>query len=151
MGEKRKERVPYLLDFYPLQGEEHTRIHAFFEHLKEGRLTTTKCRACGEVLWQPRVVCSHCNADEMEWIDLPKEGEIFAFSSVMLGAPKGMEDQVPFVVAIVKLKGMDLQVLARIDGASYEELKIGQPVLLKVQQLKDGRVWFRFEVESGTG
>ncbi len=144
MGEER-ERVPYVLDFYPLQTEEDTRIHQFFQNLKEGRLTTTKCRACGEILWQPRVVCPHCNADEMDWIDLPKQGEIYAFTSVLLGAPKGMEDETPFVVGIVKLKGMDLKVLARVDGVRYDDLRIGQAVKLKVHALDDGRVWFRFQ------
>lgn len=145
VGQKGR-KVPYLLDFYPLQDEKHTRIHPFFKHLKEGRLTTTKCSACGEILWQPRVVCPHCNAEEMEWIDLPKEGEIYAFTAVLAGAPKGMEDEVPFALGIVKLKGTDLSVLARIDGAGYEELEIGQRVRLKVQDLEDGRFWFRFQV-----
>lgn len=148
MGEEKQGRVPYLLDFYPLQDEEYTRIHPFFRHLKEGRLTTTKCRACGEVLWQPRVVCPHCNAEDMEWIDLPQEGELFAFTAVMVGAPKGLEDDVPFVVGIVKLKDMDLKVLTRIEGASYEDLRIGQPVRLQVHHLDDGRIWFRFRVEG---
>ncbi len=139
-----KRRVPYLLDFYPLQDEGHTRIYPFFRHLKEGRLTTTRCKACGEILWQPRVVCPHCNADEMDWIDLPQEGELHAFTAVLAGAPKGMEDDVPFVVGIVRLRGTDLSVLARIDGATYEELEIGQRVTLKVEELEDGRFWFRF-------
>ena len=140
---KAERKVPYLLDFYPLQGEEHTRIYPFFDHLREGRLTTTRCVACGEVLWQPRVVCPHCNADKMEWIDLPHEGEIFAFTSVRLGAPMGMEDDLPFVIGIVKLKGAGLQILARIDG-DEESLRIGQPVRVAVDHLPDGRVWFRF-------
>ncbi|MFQ5553208.1 MAG: Zn-ribbon domain-containing OB-fold protein, partial [Thermoplasmata archaeon] len=141
-------RVPYLLDFYPLQGEEHTRIHPFFKHLQEGRLTTTRCSACGEVLWQPRVVCSHCNSDEMEWIDLPQEGDIFAFTSVKVGAPLGMEADLPFVVGIVKLKGIDLQILARIDG-DEASLHIGQPVRVAIDRLPDGRVWFRFKAVEG--
>lgn len=140
---KAERRVPYLLDFYPLQGEEHTRIYPFFDHLREGRLTTTRCVACGEVLWQPRVVCPHCNADKMEWIDLPHEGEIFAFTSVRVGAPKGMEDDLPYVVGIVTLKGTDMQILARIEG-DEESLEIGQPVRVTVERLADGRVWFRF-------
>lgn len=149
MGKTEAERrVPYLLDFYPLQGEEHTRIHPFFKNLQEGRLTTTRCSACGQVLWQPRVVCNHCNADEMEWIDLPQEGEIFAFTSVQLGAPKGMEDDLPFVVGIVTLKGTDFQILARIDG-DEASLRIGQPVRVAVDHLPDGRVWFRFRAVEG--
>lgn len=143
MGEPAERKVPYLLDFYPLQDEEHTRIHPFFTHLKEGRLTTTKCTACGEVLWQPRVVCPHCNAEEMEWVDLPHEGTLYAFTEVRVGAPKGMEGDVPFAVGIVELAG-GFRVLARIDGASYEDLEIGQPVRFQVHPLPDGRVWFRF-------
>jgi hypothetical protein len=64
VGEER--RQPYLLDFFPLEREDQTRIHPFFKHLAEGRLTTTHCRRCGKLLWQPRVVCPHCNGDEME-------------------------------------------------------------------------------------
>ncbi len=149
MGSEER-KIPYLLDFYPLQEEEYTRIHPFYKHLKEGRLTTTKCGVCGEILWQPRVVCPHCNAEEMDWVDLPKEGEIHAFTAVLAGAPKGMEDEVPFVVGIVKLRGTDISVLARIDDAEYADLKIGQAVKMRVKMLDDGRAWFRFTpVDAG--
>lgn len=134
----------FAFDFYPLQSAEQTRIHPFFEHLRDGRLTTTKCRACGTVLWQPRIVCSQCNAADMEWIDLPKEGTIFAFTAVYAGAPLGMEEDVPFVVAVVELDGAPLKIVGRIDDAAYEDLMIGDPVSLKVIELQDGRVWFRF-------
>ncbi|MCJ2532096.1 MAG: OB-fold domain-containing protein, partial [Candidatus Thermoplasmatota archaeon] len=82
-------------------------------------------------------------ADEMEWVDLPQVGEIFAFTSVQAGAPKGMEEDLPFVVGIVTLKGTDMQILARIEG-DEESLEIGQPVRVTVERLADGRVWFRF-------
>lgn len=51
------QELHFAFDFVPLQGPEHTRIFPFFENLKQGRLTTTKCGKCGAVLWQPRVVC----------------------------------------------------------------------------------------------
>jgi len=134
----------YAFDFYPLQSAEHTRIHLFFENLKAGRLTTTKCAGCGTVLWQPRVVCPRCNGDAMEWVDLPKEGALFAFTVVLAGAPLGMEKDVPFVVAVVQLDGSPIRVVARIDDAAYEDLHIGDPVALRVIRLPDGRAWFRF-------
>jgi len=134
----------FAFDFYPLESEQQTRIAPFFEHLRQGRLTTTKCAECGLVLWQPRVVCAHCHGDRMEWIDLPKAGTIFAHTAVLAGAPVGFEKDVPFVVAVVQLDGIDLKVTARIDDARYEELRIGDPVRLKVISLQDGRQWFRF-------
>lgn len=140
-----KIELPYLLDFCPLQTEDFTRIHAFFDNLKEGRLTTTKCKKCGEILWQPRTVCPHCNADEMEWIDLPQEGKLFAFTEVIYGAPLGMEQDAPFSIGLVELDDLPMSVLARIDDVHFEDLEVGQEMKLKIVNLEDGRVWFRWE------
>ena len=145
MGEPQE--VRFAFDFYPLQSPEHTRIWPFFQHLKEGRLTTTKCTACGALLWQPRVVCPKCNGDAMEWVDLPRRGRLFAFTAVFAGAPLGMENDLPFVVAVVELDGSPLKVVARIDDARYEDLTIGDAVSFRVFELQDGRVWFRFVPE----
>ncbi|MFB6353998.1 MAG: zinc ribbon domain-containing protein, partial [Halobacteriales archaeon] len=48
--------LPRLLDFYELQTAEHTGIHEFYENLRDGRLTTTECDDCGELLFPPRIV-----------------------------------------------------------------------------------------------
>jgi len=136
-------KLPQMLDFYPLEDEKNTRISQFFSNLKEGRLTTTKCKKCGKVLWPPRIVCSNCFSDELEWIDLGTEGELYAFTEMRLGAPLGFIEDVPFCVGIVKIGGLSIS--ARIDNAKYEDLKVGQRVRLKVVELDDGRVFYRFE------
>lgn len=137
--------MPYILDFYPLQTEEFTQIHSFFENLKEGKFTTTKCKKCGEILWQPRIVCPHCSGNEMDWIDLPQEGKLFAFTEVFYGVPLGLEQDAPFSIGVVELDGLPMSVLARIDDAHFEDLEVGQEMKLKIINLEDGRVWFRWE------
>ena len=136
-------KLPYMLDFYPLEDEKNTRISQFFSNLKERRLTTTKCKKCGKVLWPPRIVCSHCFSDELEWVDLGTEGELYAFTEMRLGAPLGFVEDVPFCIGIVRIGELSLS--ARIDNAKYEDLKIGQKVRLKVVELDDGRVFYRFD------
>ncbi|MDI6707591.1 MAG: Zn-ribbon domain-containing OB-fold protein [Candidatus Thermoplasmatota archaeon] len=137
--------LPYMLDFYPLEDEKFTRIHQFFTNLKAGKFTTTRCKKCSTILWQPRVVCSECLSTELEWIELPKEGELFAYTAMVLGAPLGMEKEVPFVIGIVKLDGIDLKILSRIDDVKYEDCEIGMRVELKVIRLEDERVFYRFK------
>ncbi|MEK6852025.1 MAG: OB-fold domain-containing protein, partial [Candidatus Thermoplasmatota archaeon] len=88
--------------------------------------------------------CPKCNGDAMEWVDLPRDGTLYAFTAVLAGAPLGMEKDVPFVVAVVQLDGVPLKVVARVDDAKYEDLRLGDPVTLRVIDLKDGRTWFRF-------
>jgi len=135
-------KLPYMLDFYPLEDTKATGISQFFKSLKEGRLTTTKCRKCGKLLWPPRIVCSNCLSNELEWIDLGVEAQLYAFTEMKLGAPIGFVEDVPFCIGIVKIGGLLMS--TRIDNAKYDELKIGDKLRLKVVELPDGRVFFRF-------
>ena len=135
-------KLPFMLDFYPLQDEKNTRIAQFFKNLKEGRLTTTKCRNCEKKLWAPRIVCPHCLSEDLEWIDLGTDGNLHAFTEIRIGAPLGFTQDVPFCVGLVKIGGVILS--ARIDDAKYEDLKIGDKVRLKIVELEDGRVFYRF-------
>lgn len=148
------ECVPYILDFLPLEGPDQTRIHPFYDNLREGRLTTTRCTACGKVLWQPRVVCPHCNADTMEWIDLPREGTVYAHTAMVLGAPMGFEGETPFVIAIVSLDLGELgslNLFTRVDDTTYEDLSVGDRVWFKTTDCGDGRVFYRFSARPPPG
>ncbi len=139
-------KLPYMLDFYPLEDEKSTRISQFYKNLKKGRLTTTRCRKCGKLLWPPRVVCPGCLSDEFEWVDLGVEGELYAFTEMRTGAPLGFVQDVPFCIGMVKISG--LLISARIDNAKYEDLKIGEKVKLKIVELEDERVFYRFRRTS---
>ena len=141
---KRQEtiKLPYMLDFFPLEDEKNTRISSFFKNVKQGRLTTTKCKECGKLLWPPRVICPECLSDKLGWINLGTEGELYSFTEVRLGAALGWVQDVPFCVGIVKIGG--LLISTRIDDARYEDLKIGDRVQLKIVELDDGRVFYRF-------
>lgn len=141
---KRQEtiKLPYMLDFFPLEDEKNTRISSFFKNLKQGRLTTTKCKECRKLLWPPRIICPECLSDKLGWINLGTEGELYSFTEVRLGAALGWVQDVPFCVGIVKIGG--LLISARIDDARYKDLKIGDRVQLKIVELDDGRVFYRF-------
>ncbi|OVE85169.1 Zn-ribbon domain-containing OB-fold protein [Natronolimnobius baerhuensis] len=139
--------LPRLLDFYELQTADQTKIHEFYDNLRDGRLTTTECRDCEAIHYPPRIVCPECTGDNLEYVDLPHEGELFTFSEVRGGLPMGLsEHDVPFVVGVVDLGPVKLS--ARIDDASYADLEIGDSVELKIVEI-DGptdqeRVFYRF-------
>lgn len=135
-------KLPFMLDYYPLEDSRATQISQFFQNLKKGQLTTTRCKKCAQLLWPPRIVCPNCLSDELEWVDLGIEGELYAFTEVRVGAPLGFVQDVPFCVGLVKIGG--LLISSRIDNAKYDQLKIGDKVRLKVVELEDGRVFYRF-------
>ncbi len=136
-------KLPAMLDVYPLEDDKSTRVSQFFKNLKEGRLTTTKCEKCSRLLWPPRIVCPNCLSTELEWVDLGTEGELYAFTEMRLGAPLGFVEEVPFCAGIVKIN--DLLISTRIDNIKYDDLKIGDKLQLKIVELEDGRVFYRFQ------
>ncbi|WP_313696303.1 Zn-ribbon domain-containing OB-fold protein [Halorarum halobium] len=147
--------LPRLLDFYELQTAEHTRIHEFYDRLREGVLSTTRCADCDALHYPPRVVCPECTGEDLEYVELPDTGTLYAFSALRGGAPMGMADEAPFTVGVVDLDGVDVRLSARIDGATVEDLDIGDPVELAVVDV-DGpadheRVFYRFEPAGATG
>jgi len=139
-----REKRPFLLDFFPLETADQTRLSPFYDHLRAGRLTTTRCRKDGDLHWPPRTACPTCHGEELDWVDLPGRGTIYAFSAVLGGAPLGMEDEVPFAVGLVDLEGASLRLFGRIEGRPWTELTIGQSVRVEPYDIGDGRYFYRF-------
>jgi uncharacterized OB-fold protein len=137
---------PFLLDFFPLETADQTRLARFFERLREGRLSTTRCPRDGSVHWPPRTACPECHHEQLDWVDLPESGVIYAFSAVLGGAPLGMEEEVPFAVGLVDLSGSPLRLFGRIEGRPWTELRIGQKVRVEPYDVGDGRWFYRFRV-----
>lgn len=145
---KAREKPPFLLDFFPLETENDTRLSRFYERLREGRLSTTRCPADGRLSWPPRTACPQCHSERLDWVDLPEGGRLYAFSAVLTGAPLGMEDEVPFAVGLVDLDGVPLRLFGRIEGKPWNELHIGQKVRAEAYDVGDGRVFYRFRVDA---
>lgn len=142
--ERARAPTPFLLDFLPLEGENETRLARFFSRLAEGRLSTTRCPSDGLLLWPPRTACPHCHSETLEWVDLPEEGRLYAFSAVLAGAPLGMESEVPFAVGLVDLTGAPLRLFGRVEGRPWEALRVGDRVRVEPYAAPDGRWFYRF-------
>jgi len=140
------ERLPYLLDLYPVEAPTQTHLSPFFDALREGRFTTTRCRKDRKLLWPPRVVCPVCHTSGLEWVDLPATGRVYAFSALLAGAPVGQEADLPRVVGLVELDGAPLRLFGRLLGIDWRECRIGLPVRVEPFTLPDGRAYYAFRV-----
>jgi uncharacterized protein len=141
-------KPPFLLDFFPLETPDQTRLSGFYDALRMGKFRTTRCPNDRELHWPPRVVCPKCHTESLEWIDLPTRGRIYAFSAVLAGAPLGMEADVPYVVGLIDLEGAPLRLFGRIVGRPWESCQIGGPVRVEPFEHDDGRIFYRFRVEA---
>ncbi len=127
-------------DQYPPESEEETQLHAFFQNLKNGRFTTTRCEGCGKVWWPPRTICPNCITSNLEWVELPKNGRLKLYT--VCQREKGVE---PVVLGIVEIGG--LHIPSKIN-ASIEEIEEGMELFLEIENLEDGRVIYAFSKQE---
>ncbi len=121
------------VDPFPLQSAEHTKLADFYARLGEGRLSTTRCAGCRRTAWPPRAFCPECTSDRFEWVDLPAEGTVHAFTVQDTGLPAGFAG--PRVFAIVKVDGHRIFTII-VDG-DPARVVIGQRVRLKPVRVAD--------------
>ncbi len=122
---------PVTMDMWPIEAKEFNRSWPFYENLKQGRFTTTKCKDCGNVSYPPRVICPQCYSENLEFVDLPKKGKVVVFSEEVKGVPIGFES--PLIHAVVDL-GTDpmRRLLTRVINCPAGTLKRGDEVQLIV-------------------
>ena len=145
------------LDMWPIEAKEFNRIYKFYENLREGKFTTTKCKKCGQGAYPPRVICPGCYSDELEWIELPKKGKVTVVVEKWGGVPICYEP--PLIDAWIDL-GKDSPVkhiLSRMVNCPPETLKEGDevqlvvfdvpahPIELRKETITAERVFFAFE------
>jgi uncharacterized OB-fold protein len=116
------------MDMWPLECPEFNRIYQFYDNLREGRFTTTKCQKCGHIAFPPGVICPKCWSEELEWVDLPQKAKVVTFTETQAGAPIGFEP--PLIMAWLNFgKDSPLKhLLGRIIHCGEGELKEGDEV-----------------------
>jgi uncharacterized OB-fold protein len=135
----------YICDPVPQETPDQNRIYPFYDHLKEGRLTTTQCSPCGHIAWPPRIVCPECMSDDLKWVDFPPTGKIYAFTIQTGGVPPGF--QAPLVYALIDFDN-DVRIISPLIETNPDDVAVGDEVVLKVVDAPRDRVLFFFKLKK---
>jgi hypothetical protein len=131
----------YICDPIPQQTADQNRVYRFYDHLRENRLTTTECRACGKISWPPKIVCNACMSDDMQWVDFPDTGRIYAFTIQQAGIPPGFD--APLVTALIDFDN-DVRIISVLIDTDPDKVTVGAEVALRVLPAPRDRVVFYF-------
>ncbi len=102
----------------------------FFEALAEGKLLATKCKKSGKILFPPQVDCPDDPEDEVEWVELPREGELLTWT-VIYTKPYSFGHYPDYTVGIARLTN-GVQVLAWVRETDPKKLRVGQKVRIEI-------------------
>ncbi len=106
-----------------------TRVAAFAEHLRAGRLMATRCRACGLRSFPPRADCARCLSPEFEWVEIGGRCRLLTWSRVA-AAPFGFEHLAPYTVGVVDLDDGGRALAWFGDSVPDDTLRVGMELRL---------------------
>lgn len=105
----------------------------YWDALVQGCWSTTRCGACGEQTFPPKVVCPHCWSRHMRWVPLAGCGTLYSWTRVHV-APTAFGAETPYVLALV-----DLECGLRVAMRCLEPVpEPGLPIEVVVLLYKDG-------------
>ena len=95
----------------------------FAQALAQGRFQIQHCSACGQHVFYPRVLCTHCGSAQLEWVDPSGVGSVYSSTTVRRKPQAGGD----YNVALVDL-AEGPRLMSRIDGISPDQVHIGMRV-----------------------
>jgi len=108
----------------------------FWQALSEGRLQTTRCRACGRLSFPPKPICPHCWTEDVEWTPVAGRGRLYSWTRIHAG-PEMFAHELPYEVGIVDLDA-GLRVAVRLVLKPGQACAPDRAVRLVVLQFLDG-------------
>lgn len=75
----------------------------FWEGLKEDKFLLQRCDDCSAINWFPRHACYNCGGEQLSWTPAKGTGKLETYSIIHKPMNEAWKDQVPYVLAWVKL------------------------------------------------
>ena len=92
-----------------------------------GELRIQHCTTCGLHQHYPRMLCSHCGKQTLEWITASGRGTIYSFTVIRQNGVPPFNERVPFVVATVDLDEPGARLIASMPSLDPDDARIGMP------------------------
>jgi uncharacterized protein len=99
----------------------------YWDGCKQHELRVKKCAACGHHQFYPRLYCTTCMSDRVEWIKTSGRAKVLSYTIIYRPVTQAFAGNVPYVVALVTLDEGP-QMMTNIVGCEPEKVHIGMPV-----------------------
>lgn len=104
--------------------------------LREGRIVSQRCGACGYIRWEPAPLCPECAVGGGEWVEVEGLGSLWTFTVYHRALHPAFRDQLPYAVGLVEL-GCGVRMIGRI-AVPGSRLTIGMRLRAEFQDQGDG-------------
>jgi uncharacterized OB-fold protein len=75
----------------------------YWQGINDNKFLFQRCRSCGKAQFYSRSVCSHCQAQDLEWEQAKGSGKVASYSVVHRAPIPSFRDDTPYVLALIDL------------------------------------------------
>jgi uncharacterized OB-fold protein len=118
----------------------------FWEGCARRELVIQRCGSCGAWLWQPRPLCSRCQAPDPVWTPVPGDGTVASWTVIRPPTLPAFAERVPFVILLVELEEGVRLIGYLVDDTGRVLRTDGEPEGIRIGT----RVALRFHDQAGT-
>ncbi|MDZ7830157.1 MAG: Zn-ribbon domain-containing OB-fold protein [Desulfobacterales bacterium] len=121
----------------------------FWDGTREEKLMLQKCSDCAKFIFYPRIVCPHCFSDNLEWAQSSGKGTVYSYTVVENNAPSFFQDEMPFVVALIRLQE-GVQMMSNIVSCEPSEVYCDMPVEVTFDKVSEEFTLPKFRPATGS-
>jgi len=100
---------------------------AYWEGCRQHELLIQRCTHCGAYQFYPRILCSACMSEHVEWVQSAGCGQVLTFTIVRRAVSEAYAAEVPYVVALIQLEEGP-KMMSNLVHCEPDSVEIGMPV-----------------------
>lgn len=108
----------------------------FWEGCRGHKLMLQHCSSCGKYQFYPRIICSHCMSDQLEWREASGRGHVETYTVVTRAVSDAYAADAPYVIALITL-AEGPRMMSNIIGCDPEKVRCGLPVQVTFERWSD--------------
>lgn len=109
---------------------------AYWQGCKAGKLLLQKCADCGHIQFYPRLLCTACAGDNLDWHEASGNGIVKSFTIIRRAVSAAYEPDAPYVVALIEVaEGPTM--MSNVVGCDPESVSIGLRVKVRFEAFSD--------------
>jgi uncharacterized OB-fold protein len=83
--------------------EETSLTHPYWRAASSGVVLLQRCGSCGTPWHPPQPRCPACRSSSYDWVESGGVGELYSYTEVHHAAHIAVQDELPYVIALVRL------------------------------------------------
>lgn len=121
----------------------------YWDACRKGELMVQRCKNCGTHQFYPRMMCTACDSDSVEWTRVSGRGQVRSYTVVRRPVSPAYAAETPYIVALIELEEGPTM-MSNVVGCDPEAIAVGMPVEVQFEQWTDEITIPKFRIAQPT-